>query len=306
MTRVSLRALLIALSILLLAACNSSDAPGNAAAAQTPEDTIRQIADLLKQGDIGAVMRVSTPPAEYERMKAEWAEQKKNKAITDEDRRKFAETMEKLTAPDAEQTLWAEFEPKLAEYDVAEQQKKPMLLGMGRGWLQGMVAQSETLSDAEKQQAKAAIDAFANWAETTRFTDPERVRQVIAIACRVARETGLKTLDEAHAMDFDQTMRMAQTVFLGFKEALSVYDFSLDASLDSVKPEVVSQAGDKDLVRSSYALLGTPLAFETGMERFDGRWYGEKVLEDMRKHAAETAADSGATQSSTAPAPATD
>lgn len=303
MTRVSIRALLIALLILFVTACNSSDAPdGAAAVAQTPEATIRQAADLLKQGDIGAVMRLSTPPAEYERMKAEWAERKAEKPITDEDRQKFADAMTKLTAPDAEQALWAEFEPKLTEYDTAEQQKKPMLLGMGRGWLQGMVAQSESMSDAEKQQTKATIDAFADWVEATRFTDPERIKQVIAIACRVARETGLKTLDEAHAMDFDQTMQTAQIVFLGFKDALAVYDLSLDATLESVKPEVVSQAGDKAQVRIAYDLLGTPLAFETGMERVDGRWYGDKVLEDMRTHQAEAAAAASAAQPATAPA----
>src|SRR5690606_5712819 len=112
----------------------------------------------------------------------------------------------------------------------------------------------------------------------------------IAIACRVARETGLKTLDQAHAMDFDQTMGVAQRLFLGFKDALATYDFSLDATLDSVQAETVSQAGDKARVRIAYQLLGTPLAFETGMERLDGHWYGEQVVADLRAHQQEAAA----------------
>jgi hypothetical protein len=289
MNRVSVRAPLIALLIVIVTACGQSDAPERAVAAMTPESTVRSGADLLKQGDIGGLMRLLSPPSEYARMKSDWAKQKAEKTITEEDRQKFAETMAKLTAPDAEQALWAEWEPKLAGLDAEARKNMPMLVGMGRGWLQGMVQQSTTLAEPEKQQAKAAIDAFADWVQSTRFTDPALVRQVIAIACRVARETGLKTLDEARALDFDQTMQKAQILFLGFKDALAVYGFSLDATLDSVKPEVLSQAGDNAKVAISYDLLGAPLKFETDMQRVDGRWYGAKVIEEMHAHEAESA-----------------
>ncbi len=294
MNRVFRGAPLVALLVLILAACSPSGPPGAADIPATPEKTILTAADLLKKGDIKGFLQLSLPPAEYARMKADWTEHKDDKPITDEDRHKFAEAMTKLTAPDAEQTLFAEFEPQLREYDAEAKQKMPMLVGMGRGWLQGMVQQSETLTDGEKAQAMAAINAIADWVQATRFTDPDLVRKVLAIACRVARDVNVKTLDEARALDFDQSTQKAQIVFLGLKEALAVYGLSLDATLDSVKPKVLSSKADKADVRISYMLLSTPLQFETHMQRLDGRWYGEKTLKEMGEHQVE-AAGNGAT-----------
>src|SRR5690606_20707931 len=116
-------------------------------------------ADLLRKGDVAGLMQHALPPAEFAKAKADW--NKDQDPISDEDRQKFAETMGKLTAPDAEAKLFAEIEPQLAAFDAQYQQQIPMYVAMGSGWLQGMVQQNKEMSEEAKQQAIAGINALA-------------------------------------------------------------------------------------------------------------------------------------------------
>jgi isopentenyl diphosphate isomerase/L-lactate dehydrogenase-like FMN-dependent dehydrogenase len=211
--------------------------------------------------------------------------------------------MEKLTAPGAEQKLFAELEPQLKQFDATYQQQVPMYVAMGSAWLQGMVQQSTELSDTAKQQALAAINALATWVQKTRFTEPDSVRKVIAIAVRAAREVNLKTLDEARALGFDQSMQKARIALNGFKEALAVYGFSVDATLDSIKPEAVSNDGKTAKVKVAYDLLGTPLSTTVDMVSADGRWYSKETIERMNEHREEAAAAAPPAPAPDAPPP---
>src|SRR4051812_3644660 len=211
--------------------------------ANTPDATIRKSADLLKQNDIAGVMQNALPPADYEKLKADWTKANNERPVTDEDRKKFQDTMTRLTAPDADKTLYADIEPQLKQFDAQYQQQIPMYVAMGSGWLQGMVQQNKELSEADKQQAIAAINALGAWVQKTRFTDPESVKKVLAIATRTARDLNLKTLDEVRSLGFDASMQKAHIAMLALKDALNVYGFSVDQTLDSLKPEVVSNDG---------------------------------------------------------------
>jgi hypothetical protein len=303
-----LRVALAASLIAAVAACDKEKNEGGAtvaSAAATPDATIRRSADLLKAGDIAGLMQNALPPAEFAKAKADWMKDSKDKPVTDEDRQKFAETMGKLTAPDAEQKLYVEIEPQLKAFDAQYQTQIPMYVAMGSSWLQGMVQQNKDMSDAEKQQAIAAINALGGWVQKTRFTDPDAVKKVLAIASKTARDMNLKTLDEARALDFDQSMAKARVAFLGFKDALGVYGFPLDKTLDSVKTEVVSNDGKTAKVKISYSLFDAPLSAETDMVNLDGRWYGKHAIEKLNeKTAAETAAAAPAAAPAAEPAPA--
>ena len=293
MFRSVLRVAIVVALVAGVGACNKPAEPGAAVVstvANTPDATILRSAQLLKQGDIAGLMQNSMPPAEFAKAKAEWSKDAHDKPITEEDRKKFAETMGKLTAPDAEQKLYAEIEPQLKQFDTQYQAQIPTYVGMGSSWLQGMVQQNKEMSDAEKSQAIAAIKAVAAWIEKTHFTDPDSVRKVLAIASRTAREINLKTLDEARALNFDQSMQKARVAFLGLKDALSVYGFSLDKTLDSVKPEVVSSDGKVAKVKVAYLLLEAPLSVETDMVNVDGRWYGKHAIEKLNEKMAEASA----------------
>lgn len=280
----------------------SGAAPAVAVSAISPDATIRKNADLLKQGDLASLMQNALPPAEFAELKAEWG--KDQKPPTDEERQKFQDTMARLTAPDAEKTIYAEIEPQLKQFDAQYQQQMPMYVAMGSGWLQGMVQQNKDLSETDKQQAVAAINALAAWVQKTRFTDPEAVKKVLAIATRTARELNLKTLDEVHALTFDQSMQKARVALLAFKDALGVYGFSVDKTLDSVKPEVVTNDGKTAAVKVNYTLLDTPLSTTTAMVNIDGRWYGKDTIEHVKERK-EEAAKTDATTPAAATAPQT-
>jgi hypothetical protein len=135
----------------------------------------------------------------------------------------------------------------------------------------------------------APINAVAAWVQKTRFTDPESIKKVLAIASKAARDMNLKTLDEARALSFEQSMDKGRIAFLALKQALAVYGFSLDQTLDSVKPEVVSNDGKTAKVKVAYTLLDAPLAMEAELVNLDGRWYGKEALEKLAEARAEEA-----------------
>lgn len=303
----SARIVRVAFALLLaafLGACGNQESanPVAATSASTPEATIRKSADLLKAGDLAGLMQNALPPADFAELKADWSKHANEKPITDEDRQKFQETMAKLTAPDADKKLYAEIEPDLQKLDAQYQQQMPMYVAMGSGWLQGMVQQNKDMSDADKQQALTAINAIAGWVQKTRFTDPESVKKVLAIASKAARDIDLKTLDEARALSFEQSMQKARIAFLGVKDALGVYGFPLDRTLDSIKPVVVSNDGHAAKVKVAYTLFDAPLSVDTEMVNVDGRWYGKKAIERFNQQAAEDGAAAVAPKPAAAPA----
>lgn len=290
----ALRAALAASLIVFVAACEQKPADSTAPAASSttqaegPDAAIQKSVALLKQGDFAGLMQHALPPAEFAKAKADWG--KDAEPVTDEDRKKFADTMGKLVEPDAETKLYAELEPQLKAFDAQYQQQIPMYVSMGSGWLQGMIQQNKDMSEAEKQQALSAVNALAAWVQKTRFTDPDAVKKVIAIVTKTARALDLKTADEARALTYEQSMQKARTGFQGVKEVLGVYGFSVDQTLDSVKSEVVSSDGKTAKVKISYTLFDTPLTGETEMVNVDGRWYGKHALEKDENKPAEGAA----------------
>jgi hypothetical protein len=291
-----------ALLALFVVACNNQQAgaPAVAVDANTPDATIRKNVELLKAADLGGLMQNALPPADFAELKAAWG--KDQEPPTDDERQKFADTMGRLTAPDADRTIYAEIEPELKQFDAQYQQQMPMYVAMGSGWLQGMVQQNKDLSEADKQQAVAAINALAAWVQKTRFTDPESVKKVLAIATKAARDLNLKTLDEVHALTFDQSMQKAHVAMLAFRDALNVYGFSVERTLDSVKPEVVSNDGKTAKVKVSYTLFDTPLTMTSDMVNVDGRWYSKDTIDRVRARKEEAAKAAAAT----APPPAGD
>ncbi|MDR2013927.1 MAG: hypothetical protein LBQ20_13070 [Rhodanobacter sp.] len=295
--------------LVFVAACGDNQppaaAPPTAAVAATPDAAIRKWIELLKQGDIAGLLQNAMPPAVFEQFKADWAREHNEKPITDADRQKFAETMNELTAPDAEQKLYAQIEPQLKQFDAQYQQQIPMYVAMGTSWMQSTIQQNKELSDVDKQQAMTVVNALGAWAQKTRFTDPDLVKQVLAILVKAARDMNLKTLDEVHALSFEQSIQKARIAYLAVRDALNVYGLSIDQVLDSVKPEVIANDGKAAKVKISYALLGAPISVEASqMMNIDGRWYSKDIVDAYKKTAADT------TQAPSTPppgaAPATD
>src|SRR5690606_1806526 len=205
---------------LALSACGGNDetapaaeAATEAAAPASPADVVSRSAAHLRDGDLLAVTRLVVPPAEFERMKQKWAEDKVNDPPSEEERQQFAEMMAKLTAPDAEEALMTEFEPHLVKYDAEMAAQMPLMIGMGRGFAVQAIQENKELSEEQKQQATQTLDAVAKWLGETNFSDRERAREAVRHAVETARSVGVTTLEEVQALEFEQMLQKAGLAF---------------------------------------------------------------------------------------------
>lgn len=290
------RIALVAVFAAAATGCNQQDASqpaapvaASVAVASTPDGAIAASIKALHDNNIAALIANSLPPAAVDKMKADWNKEMNSDPITDAERKDFAEHMSKLTAPDAEAALFAQIQPKLAEFDKQSAQQMPMLIAMGQGFARSTIAQNKDLSEAQKKQAEDLLDATAQWASTTKFTDPTLVKSAIGILCKAAREVNLKSLDDARALSYEQAMQKAGIVLGGVKAMLAVYGLDVNKTLESVKVERESASGDAAKVKVTYTAFGKPFSTDAELVQLDGRWYGKHAIEQWKKHQAELA-----------------
>ncbi len=283
LTRVSLAAALLCGAVGCQNQTGQSTAVIAPASSATPDATIAATIKSLRTNNIGAFLDTALPAPVLAKAKADWSKDFNQGSISDEDRKKFADLVTKLTAPDAETKLYTEVEPQLKQFDQQMAQQMPMMIAMGQGFIQNAVQQNKDLDEQQKKQTLDAMNAIAKWAGTVKFTDPALVKQVIAVTCKTARDLNLKTLDEMRAMSFDQATQKAGIAIGGLKKALDVYGFSIDQALDSTKVEVLSMEGDKAKVKINYSLLNAPLSTEGDMVKLDGKWYGKQAVDQWTK-----------------------
>ena len=276
----------------------TASAPPAVAAAVTPEASVAGAVKALRENNLAALFAASLPPGEYAKFKADWNKDINSEPVTEEDRKQFTETMAKLTAPGAEDKMFAEIKPQLDEFDK-QQAQLPMMIAMGQGFAQSAIQQNKDMTDAQKQQVTQLLDATAKWAQTTKFTDPVLVKSAIAVICKTARDLNLKSIDEARALSYEQGMQKAGLVLGGVKQVLAVYGLNMDKALDSVKVQTVAATGDTAKVKISYVAFDTPFSTESDLVRVDGKWYGKDAIEKWKKHATEIAGNAPATAAQT-------
>jgi hypothetical protein len=294
LARVAFAAALAALA----AGCGPSEtaAPGAAApvaaisAPSTPDGAISASVAALRANNVAAFLQNALPAGEVAKLKADWSKDINKEPVSDEERKQFADTMAKLTAPGAEDKMYADIEPQLKEFDAKTAQQMPMMIAMGQGFAQSAIQQSKDLNDQQKQQTQALLDATAKWAGSVKFTDPALVKAAIAAACKTARDVNLKSLDEARALSYDQAMAKAGIVLGGVKQVFAVYGLNMDKALDSVKVETAATTGDTAKVKVSYTAFDTPFSTESDLVKVDGKWYGKQAIEQWNKHQQEEAA----------------
>ncbi|HQX64878.1 hypothetical protein [Dokdonella sp.] len=288
MSTMFVRTALLATLALSITACNRESATSGAAA-DGPQQALQKSIALTREGDIGGLIEHMLPPEEFTRIKADWTSEKDQPPIDDAARARFAETMSKLTAPDAAEVLFKEFEPDIRQFDTQYQQQMPTMVAMGRSYLKGVVQQNQELSVGEKEQATQIIEALATWVEKTRFTDPELVKQTLAVVTDAARQLDLKSLDEARGLNFEQSAPKLKIAFNSLKKVLALYGFSIDQTLDSATTELVSSTADEAVVKVSYKLLDTPFQANVDMVRVGERWYSKDTIEKLKARNAEKA-----------------
>jgi hypothetical protein len=231
----------------------------------------------LRKGDLRAFLESQLPPSEIERLRAEHAAQA-GEPVDEADRQRFASWMGDLTAPDAEDRVMAAIEPQLQQFEREIEPQLARNVGMLKGLAMVAIQQNEDLGPLAKRQAVASLDALAGWVSSTRFTDRARLRESIGHLAAAAREADVASLDALNALDWDASLDRASIAFRGVKRVLETYGFPVDATLDSVRAEVLSQDGDRARIKVGYELLGQPMSFDVDLVARDGRWYAKDTL----------------------------
>ena len=286
MKRLKLLAVL-ALSLLALSACtiNKNEA------AKDPAVAAKDIAVSIHDNDFDRLSHIMVPPDDYAKLEARYKDEAAKKpAPSAEESKQFADSVTKFTAPDAEDKLFAEIQPKLAQMGP----QIPMMVGMMSGMAGQSIAQSTKMSPAEKTQANAVLTAITKWATTAPLSDPEKAKQAIKVVVGTARDLKLTTLEAMQKLSFSEMMQKAGIAAGGLRKTLAVYGFDTDKMLDSVKAEKKSESGDTAVVTVSYTLLDTPVTADVNMIKRDGRWYSADLVKSVEDSLAKPAADASA------------
>ncbi len=285
------RILSLALALPLLFACGKeSSAPSLAKAGKSPTEAITQWAQSLHNNDMSAFSCQWLPDDLRQRTETAFNTQQQALPAADEsERTEFAQMLGKLTAPDAEATLYAELEPMLAKLDAEIGSQLPLAVAMGSGFASAAIAENETLSDDEKQHASSALAALTGWASTLPLTNRDKAKAAIAAVTETTRNLNLTDIDTLRTISMDDALVKAGTVAAGSKKILAIYGLDVDKALASVSASEVSRDGDTARVKVSYTLLDKPISFEMDMLQRDGRWYSASGI--TRAETALAAAD---------------
>ncbi|MFC4728686.1 hypothetical protein [Coralloluteibacterium thermophilus] len=277
------------LALVALAGCRrDDDQAGPPPVAATPDAAVHALAARLQARDLQGFSQLALPPALRAQVAERWnAEQAAKPAPSAEDQAEFAAQMERLTAPGAEDALYAELEPQLAQWEREFAAQAPIAMGMLTGLANVAINRSETLSEAQKRHASGIVGALSGWAMEAPLTDRERARDAVAVTVETARALDLPTADDVMALDFDAALARGGVLLDGAFRVVALYGLDLDASLDGMETEIVAQEDDTALVRVNYTLAGRPLQFDMPMVQHDGLWYSADAIESAERRLAE-------------------
>jgi hypothetical protein len=288
--------------VFALAACNHGQPPAaqSVPAGTTPENALRADLALTRNGDFDGLLRSTLPPADYLAWRDEWQHaHAQQPAPTPAQRAHFAELMQKLTATGAEDKLFKQLQPQIAQLRAHRAENLPMLVGILEAAGNDLV-QNASLSPGQKQQATQAVAALAAWAQTADFTDEAKAKQAIGVICATARKLNIRTIEQWRALDYKQVMARYGIGWSGLKQLLKIYGLDLEATFDNAKLETLSDDGTNARVRETLILAGKPIVSEVHLAMQDGHWYDADQLAAWRKQHQKPAVGS-----SSAPAGAT-
>lgn len=262
--------LLVALAALLVlpVGCRTARAPGDPVAA------VKGLAKALRDDDLLRYSQLSMPPELRKRVQERWHQRLALAAPPTEAQRKdYERWMQRLTAPDAEDKLYARFDKRMKKYEGELGAQWPLMQATGTIFLNGLIKANDKLSDPEKEHARAVGSALLAWLKPELVSDRARAKQAIAVLAQTARAVELPTLADTRKLEMDESLEKGSELLKAGKRLASIYGLDLDAALAAVDARVLSAQGDQATMEVSYPLFGKTVRFEMELLRRDGRWY---------------------------------
>ena len=280
--RLPARALLaLSLLVLLVAACRRDPPPTEARAPGDPVAAVEALADALRDDDLVRWSRLSLPPDLRARSEKAWVRrQQLAEPPTAEDAAEFEKVMTRLTAPDAEQQLLYDLEPKLRQFEGEVAGQWPLMQATLSIFVDAAIQANADLSDTQKKHGAEVAESLMKWIQPALLTDRERARRAIAVTTRTARELDLRTLEQVRALPMEPALEKGSVALKGIKEVAKIYGLDFDRTLDGMKAQLVDSSGDTATVRVTYPLLDREHGFEMEMVRRDGGWYSAQAIAD--------------------------
>lgn len=245
-----------------------------ASLAYAPADPARQVEDLarlFRAGDVAGLAQALVPPSKWEEFRLAY-QLKQLQPTPAEERDRFAEKLQRFTAPDAVDTLMAEIEPKL---ETARPQAAGALM-MGIGAMQmALSAPDSKLTEDQRAALQKALPGVQAWATSTDFLNAETLRQALTLLTSAARQTGISNLDQLKAMPLETALSRAGALLVALKQSVRLYGIDLDAIADSLQVDVVAMDGDSARVRTTITVFDAPIWAEHDLVLLEGRWYGK-------------------------------
>lgn len=241
--------------------------------ATTPDPAahVHELARLFRAGDIAALAQASVPPAHWDRIRSTW-ERKRLEPTSDADRLEFGEKLARITAHDAVDSYMAELEPKIDE--LRPQWPGAMLMGFGAMQV-AITSPDSDLTDEQRTMLKAALPGVQQWVGSTDFFDTATLRDALTLLTDAARRTGIQNLDQLKALPMEELLRRGNGLVAAAKDAVQLYGIDVNAIVDSLQVDVLSNDGSKARVRATVTVFGAPLSNEYELVLLDGHWYGE-------------------------------
>ena len=272
-------------------------APGCRRAAVAPGDpvaAVKGLAKALHDDDLVRYSQLSVPPALHKRMEERWHQRVVAAAPpTAAQQKDYARWMQRLTAPDAEEKLYARFDKRMKKFEPEISSQWPLMQATGGIFLNGLIKANDKLGPDEKAHAQAIATALLAWLEPGLIVDRARARRAIAVLTAAARELDLPTLADTRKLEMLPSLEKGGEVLRAVKDVAQVYGLDLDASLAAVQARLVSASGDSATMEVSYPLLGKTVKFEMEMLRRDKRWYPADAVRKAEAELAQAPAPRG-------------
>ncbi|SDD59810.1 hypothetical protein [Aquimonas voraii] len=251
-----------------------------AVAAADPSLQLQELVRHFRSNDLVGLVRGSVPPAHYQTLLDKY-EQARQRPTTESQRAEFAESVQKLIAPDAVDTLMAEIEPKLTER--AAQSEGMILLGLG-ALNMAVTSPDSDLTEEQRAMLKAALPGIEAWVIQTDFFSVDTLRQALTLVADAARRTGISELEQFKMLSFEQVLGHGGRMLAAGKQAVKLYGIDLDAIASTARMDVLEVDGDEARVRTTFTVFDAPLHFEQTLVQVDGRWYTREAAREWNEH----------------------
>lgn len=235
--------------------------------AATPDGAVRASVEALRRNDLNRFVELALDEEHRVELEEAWADVRRRE-LGAEERAEFAELVRRWTEPGAEEARFDELLPELRELEPQLQ----LMAGMMVGMVQSSIERNEELSYDERDEAQALLGSLGKLLMSDALASEANLHASVGILCATARELELASLDELTSLDLEEALLKGGVALAGVKRVLFVYGLDLDAFLDSVTVEVLSEEEDRARVRIDYDFFGTSHGYEAEMMRRDGRW----------------------------------